>query len=247
MSEQQPDLKLFLDRLTSRTALCKEEREAILKLPSHAAHVRQNSDFVGLGERVDHACFVLVGLVGRFDQNIRGNRQITSLHIAGDMPDLHSVVQPQASSALQALAHSIILRVPHTALRDAMFRYPAIGEAFWRECTVDASITTQWVVNVGRREAKARIAHLFCEMGWRYRVDRTGKSMSYRLDMTQAHLADATGLSAVHVNRSLMALRAEGITFKDGEVRVSDWQRLAEIGEFEPNYLMLGEPSEMQR
>lgn len=91
----------FLDRLTSRSVLSEREKQEILSLPVNARQASPNEDFVRLGERVNHACFVVDGLVGRFDQNAAGGRQITALHIPGDMPDLHSVVQPTATSALQ--------------------------------------------------------------------------------------------------------------------------------------------------
>jgi CRP-like cAMP-binding protein len=103
------------------------------------------------------------GLVGRFDQNSLGARQITAFHIAGDMADLHSVVQPKATSALQALSTTTLLQVAHRDLRGIAARYPAIAEALWRDCIVDGAILAQWIVNVGRRDSKTRIAHLLCE------------------------------------------------------------------------------------
>ena len=92
-------LQQFLDRLTSRSVLTEEEQQAILNLPGHAEHVRSNRDFVRLNERVDHACLIVEGIVGRFGQNLDGKRQITAFHLPGDMADLHSVVQPAATSA----------------------------------------------------------------------------------------------------------------------------------------------------
>jgi len=88
----EPDLQRFLNRLTSPSVLSRQEEEAILGLPTRALQVDPNWDLVHLGERVDHSNFVVEGLVGRFDQNSRGDRQITALHIPGDMPDLASVV-----------------------------------------------------------------------------------------------------------------------------------------------------------
>ncbi len=74
-----PDLQRFLDRLTSRSMLSGEERQAILDLPSHAEQVRSNRDFAPLGVKVDHACLIVAGLAGRFGQNSEGNRQITAI------------------------------------------------------------------------------------------------------------------------------------------------------------------------
>lgn len=109
------NLQRFVDRLTKRSVLTAQEQEAILDLPTEVAQVQSNQDFVSLGEQLDHSCLVVAGYVGRFDQNANGLRQITALHIPGDMADLHSVVQPEATSALQALSTATILRIPHSA------------------------------------------------------------------------------------------------------------------------------------
>jgi CRP-like cAMP-binding protein len=240
LQHKEPDLQRFLDRLTSRSVLSEREQAAILGLPTEAAHVRPNQDFVRLGERSAHACFVVEGLVGRFDQNAQGERQITALHIAGDVPDLHSVVQPTATSALQALSPATIVRIPHEAMRAVTAAYPAIAEAFWRDCMVDSMILAQWVVNVGARDAKSRIAHLLCEMACRYRAVRGEAKIVFNLPMTQTHLADATGLTPVHVNRMLAELRKDGVEFRRGTVYISDWQGLVEAGDFDPEYLQSG-------
>src|SRR5690348_5711583 len=176
-----PNLPLFLDRLTSRSVLTDEEQQAVLNLPGHAEQVQSNRDFVPLGTRLDHACLIVAGIVGRFDQNGEGTRQITAMHVPGDMCDLHSVVQPMPTSALQALSVATILRVPHAAIRATAARYPAVAEAFWRDCMVDAAILSEWVVNVGRRDAKARIAHLLCEMATR--LHATGGGSDFVFDL----------------------------------------------------------------
>lgn len=84
-------------------------------------------------------------MVGRFGQTSEGARQITALHTAGDGLDLHSLVLPKDQYALQALSTATILRIPHAALRALAARYPAVAEAFWRDCSVDAAIAAQWV------------------------------------------------------------------------------------------------------
>lgn len=227
----------FLDRVLQRSILSTAEQNTILSLPVRTRQVHRDQDFVGLGQRVDHACLVIAGLVGRFDQSGSGARQITALHIAGDMPDLHSVVQPTATSALQALDTSTIMQIPHGAIRQAAADSPAIAEALWRDCMVDAMIMAQWVTNVGRRDAHARIAHLFCEMACRFKAARANNKVTYKLRMTQTHLADASGLTPVHVNRTLMSLREIGTSFRGSDVRIEDWAALAAAGDFNRNYL----------
>lgn len=237
-------LQPFLDKLVSRSTLDPAERRAILDLPARAAQIQTNRDFVRPGERTDHACFVVAGLVGRFGQNREGSRQITAVHVPSDMVDLHSVVAPDACSALQALAVTTILRVPHSALRAAARRYPAIAEAFWRECVVDAAVLAEWVVNVGRRDARSRLTHLLCEIACR--VEGLGGKLRSMIPFpaTQTHLADMTGLTAVHVNRSLQWLRSEKVVdLHSRQIHVLDWERMVQIGDFDSDYLRLARPA----
>lgn len=235
-------LQCWFEKLASRSALGEQERRAILGLPGQPVQVQCNRDFVRLGERVDHASLIVDGLVGRFGQNREGARQITAVHINGDMADLHSVVAPDAASALQALSVSTILKVPHSALRDLAKRYPAIAEAFWRETVVDAAVLAEWVVNVGRRDARARAAHLICEMACRY--EAIGERVGFRFGFpaTQMHLADMLALTPVHVNRTLMSLRRQELAhIQSKSVHILDWNGIVEAGEFDPTYLRIGQ------
>ena len=240
MARQEYNLEGFLERLMARSVLSEEEQDAIRELPFRVVRVGPNVDFVQLGETPDYCCLIADGLVGRFDQNSAGARQIIALHIpAGDMPDLFSVVQPTATCALQSLTATTILQVPKASLRGVAAAYPAIAEAFWRDCMVDAMILGQWVVNVGRRDARTRIAHLICEMAYRYKVVRDG-TVVFQLPMTQAHLGDVTGLTPVHVNRTLKALQDIGVLFRHKTVRIADWNGLTVKADFNSAYLQLG-------
>jgi CRP-like cAMP-binding protein len=236
-SSDTPNLQLFLSRLTARSVLTEEERQAILDLPTRASQVQANRDFVRIGEKVDHCCLIVDGIMGRFGQTFEGARQVTALHIPGDMADLHSIVRPVGTSAIQALSTTTVLHISHADLRKVAARYEGVAEAFWRDCMVDAAVLSQWVVNVGRRDAKTRMAHLFCEVAVRVGDDRTPQ-LNYSFPLTQTHLGDATGLSSVHVNRTLKALReAKLVLVQDREVRILDWERLARLGEFDAGYL----------
>lgn len=234
-----PDLQRFLDRLTRRSVLTAEEQKVILSLPGHAEHVRPNRDFVRLGERVDHSCLVVGGFVGRFGQTYNGVRQIVALHIPGDMADLHSVVQPEATSALQALSTATILRIPHAAIRAAAAAYPSIAEALWRDCMADAAILAEWVVNVGRRDARSRTAHVLCEMAVRSGVAPAQGEIFFPFPVTQSQLGDATGMTAVHVNRTIQGLRRDGLADVRSNAYIYDWDRLSAVGDFDSAYLHL--------
>ena len=233
-----PTLQPYLNRLTSRSVLTQQEQNAVLSLRGHAEQVRPNRDFVRLGATTDHVSLIVAGIVGRFDQSSDGKRQITAMHIPGDVCDLHAVVQPLATSALQALSVATILRIPHAEIRGAAARFPALAEALWRDSTVDAAILAEWVVNVGRRDAKTRVAHVLCEMATRLKASGHGNEFVFDFPVTQMQLAEMTALTAVHINRTLQGLRADGLVeWHQRRIRVPDWAALVARAEFEPAYL----------
>ncbi len=235
-------LHRFVDRLLMRSALTDEETGALLVLPGQSISVRTNEDFVHCGEVTDHACLIVDGLAARIEQLGDGLRQITALHIPGDMADLHSVVVPHTSWALLAMAPTTVIRVPHAALRDIADRYPAIARAFWRDGMVDASILAQWAVSLGRRRAVGRVAHLLCELACRYDRSILPAIDRFHLAMTQAQIADVLGLTSIHLNRMFRELRKTGlITVVDGKPRIANWNALVAQAGFDPAYLHLAD------
>jgi CRP-like cAMP-binding protein len=240
MPSNQPALSRFLNRLLSRSALGDEEQQAILGLTSHAVQVRPNYDIVTPGDTVDHACLVAHGLAARYDHMTDGKRQLTAFYIDGDMCDLHSVVCPTAAWGIVALTTTTVLKVPHSELRALVDSYPAIALAFWRDGTVDASILAKWIGNVGRRDARARMAHVFCELGLRMEAAGLGNRDAYWFDVSQQNLSDALGLTAVHVNRTLQILRSNGFMRTESRnIFIDDWARLCDVAEFDAAYLLL--------
>ncbi|WP_404710262.1 Crp/Fnr family transcriptional regulator [Sphingomonas sp. MMS24-J13] len=233
-------LALYLDRLLVRSVLSDEEKQAILRLPASASIVDVQHDFVRIGDKIKHACLIVDGLVARFAQIRNGTRGFVAFHIPGDMADLHSVVMPNVTWALHAVVPTTILRVPHAALTDLTVRFPAIALAFWRDCVVDGNVMAQWNVNIARKDAAARVAHLLCEMSLRYRAIGLGEDGCFPFAITQINLADAVGLTPIHLNRVLKRLREDGIVTKEADsVRICDFDRLATIGEFDAAYLQL--------
>lgn len=233
-----PPLQLFVDRLIGHSPLSEEEQAAILNLPTTTFSYPAHNDIVRLGQIADQACLISSGLVGRYGQTSDGKRQFLSLHLPGEMIDLPSVVVPQSTSALNALTATNILKVPHAALRQLGVGYPMIAAAFWRDCMLDAGIVAQWLLNVGRRDARARTAHLLCELASRTRTANGQRATAFDLPMTQEQFGDALGLTPVHVNRVLRSLREDNIvTVGRGRVTIDDWRGLAAAGEFDATYL----------
>ena len=114
------------------------------------------------------------------------------------------------------------------------------GESSCLSTLIDASVHREWITNMGQRAALERTAHLLCELFVRLRKVGRTDNMSFRLPLTQAGLGDVLGLSLVHVNRVVQALRTQGLVSLEGRiVTVLDWDRLQEVAEFEPSYLHL--------
>jgi CRP-like cAMP-binding protein len=140
--------------------------------------------------------------------------------------------------SMGTLARSKLVFLTHDTVRNLIRRCPRIGDAFWRETLIDGAIFREWILNLGRREAYGRIAHLLCELYVRLRSVGLTNGHAYELPLTQAELGDALGITTVHVNRTLQDLRGEGlITLQAGPVTMLDWKRLREAGEFDPTYL----------
>lgn len=230
----------FLQRLLLRASLSPEDRHAILHMRGRVIDMQRGQELVVPDTLVEYATLVLDGIVGRYDQMADGRRQITAFHIPGDMCDLHSVPMPLPAWGIEALSPGRAMQVSHADLRRLVAERPAIAMAFWRDTVTDASILAKWAANIGRAHAAKRLAHLFCETGLRMEAAGLGERTRFALPVTQAHLADALGLTTVHVNRTIMALRPDcGLTMTGGEVRIADWDALARLAGFDDSYLLL--------
>ena len=130
--------------------------------------------------------------------------------------------------------------IAHDVLRELIRSQPGIGERLWRETLIDAAVFREWITNVGSRDAYTRIGHLICEFYVRLRSVGLTDGTTFSFPITQTEIADATGLSTVHVNRNVQQLRADGLISLDrGVCTIPDFARLKEAGMFEPGYLHL--------
>lgn len=230
-------LQPFVSRLLRHSSIGEEERTAILDLPIKQVSLRTNQEIGRVGEHASFSTIVADGLIGRYGQGRDGERQIVALFIAGDAPDLHCAIRPAGGLGLTALGPTTVFHVAHSALRRLVTDYPAIGEAFWRDNLLDASLLAEWIINVGRRSARARLAHLFCEMAVRYAEGR-GHLDRFGFPITQQQLGEVVALTSVHVNRTLKELRNENlVSLRAGTASVLDWTELTIAGDFDARYL----------
>jgi CRP-like cAMP-binding protein len=237
--------RALIRKLESIFDLADEERAALEALPMQVQVLKADQDIVREGDRPSRSCLILDGYAATYKMTGTGKRQIMAFHMPGDIPDLQSLHLKVLDSSLGTLTQSTVGFIQHETLRDLCRRYPRLNDAFWRETLVDASIFREWVMNLGQREATNRIAHLFCEWVVRGRAVGLVRDHTCEMPMTQAELGDAMGISTVHINRVLQALRAQGLIRLAGStLTVLDWEQLKHVGDFEPTYLHLEAPGQ---
>ena len=201
--------------------------------PSHHYLVRE-------GSRMETCCMLLSGYACRHKMTSAGERQIVSFHIPGDMLDVQHLELDHADHNVQTITAARVAWVSKQELQRLIDDHPTVRKAIWRSALVDASIFREWVLNVGRREAVARVAHMLCEFAARREAAGLGSPDRFELPMTQEEIADATGLTPVHVNRMLQALGVRGVIARDKrDVRIVDWEGMRRIADFDPTYLHL--------
>lgn len=227
-----------LRKLDALARLDDADRAAIRALPFAVASARANQFLVREGEPATQCCVLLSGYACRHKTTSEGGRQIVSFHIPGDMLDLQHLLLSRADHNVQTITEATYAVVPSAALQAVAQARPNLAEAMWRDTLIDASIFREWVLNVGRRDAKSRVAHMLCEFASRRDAAGLGNPERFELPMTQEQIADATGLTPVHVNRMLAQLTAEGVIERSGrQIRIVDWSRMRRVGDFDPAYL----------
>jgi CRP-like cAMP-binding protein len=229
---------MLLRKLEEVMVLSHSERQTIEELPERVLHIEPRKDILN-GSRPASVHLLRTGIAGRYTLLGQGQRQITAFLVPGDCCDLRALLMGVMDHSVAAFGSCEVAVVPHQRLFAAIEKHPRLGLALWGDTLLDAAIHRQWVANVGRRSAYARIAHLLCEIWFRLKSVGLAHDFAFVLPLTQADLGDATGLSVVHVNRTIRQLREDGLirVSKDRAVQLLDWQRLTEVGEFDPAYL----------
>jgi CRP-like cAMP-binding protein len=225
-------------KLGSLTPLDQADREAIRSLPFTVQAAPAHQYLVREGGAATDCCVLLDGYACRHKMADDGGRQIVSFHMPGDILDLQHLLLSHADHNVQTITTATVAWIPAAALRRVAQERPAISEALWRDTLIDASVFREWVLNVGRRDAKSRIAHMLCEFAARRERAGLGSPERLELPISQEQIADATGLTSVHVNRMLHALAGDGVIVRNQrEVRITDWARLCQIATFDAAYL----------
>jgi CRP-like cAMP-binding protein len=219
------------------------DEEAVLGLPYRTKRVERHGYVIRERARPTHSCVIVCGFAMRHKIVANGARQIVSVHMKGDVLDLHNSFLGIADHNVQTLTACELAFIPRDAVKELALKRPRVALAMWFDTLVDASIFREWVANVGRRDSNTRVAHLLCEFSLRLKVAGLGEATDYELPMTQEQIADCVGLTPVHVNRTLRKLESEGLITRRNSraVAIGDWKRLAGAGDFDSTYLHLRE------
>lgn len=230
--------EILIRKLKADTQLSDDDAAALSALPVDVREVSADTAIVRQGDRPGRCCLIVRGFACRSKAAENGKRQILSFHIPGELPDLQSLFLETMDHDLSTISSATLGFVEHSAISRLIDARPAVVRALWRETLIDAAIFREWIVNMGARPAHARMAHVLAEMRQRLAAVGLVADHEFEFPVTQVELADALGLSVVHVNRVLQAFRAERVLdVQRNMVRLIDFERVINQGGFDPTYL----------
>lgn len=235
-----PDREPFIRKLETVARLGDDDRELLRERCRRTVTLRAKEEIAqeGTDPRVVH--LVLSGFACRYKILADGSRQIVAFLIPGDLCDLHVFILDELDHNIATLTDcrlALLSRDDVTALCER----PKIARALWWSTLTDQAVLREWLVNIGRRAAEERVAHLLCELLFRLRhVGLVAPDNSFTLPVTQTELADTLGLTVVHVNRMIKNLRDMNLIALAGrQVIVLDEAGLVRFCGFRANYLHL--------
>jgi CRP-like cAMP-binding protein len=238
LEDRDAQFELLICKLSRLQDLDAQDIEALRKLPLEIENVGRLRQLIRERDEPTRCCILLKGFAARHKVVASGARQIVSFHIPGDILDIQHLLLGKADHSVETITSARIGWIPKADLLEVAWQKPNIGKALWRDCLIDASIFREWVLNVGRRDAKSRIAHMLCEFVLRCEAAGLGDRHNFELPMTQTQIGDATGMTPVHVNRMLKVLDTQGAVARDrNRFEVVNWDQLCRIADFDPVYL----------
>ncbi|MBB6427794.1 Crp/Fnr family transcriptional regulator [Sphingopyxis sp. JAI128] len=233
-----PGMGIFLAKLLSHSLLSTEDQAAIAALPHQTRHLEPNDYILREGDPSDICPVLRSGFAYRQKITASGGREIVSIKIPGDPLDFQSMYLRTVDHNLQALTAVELTVIMISDFERLVQARPAIARAVMVDILIEASIGREWLLNNGRRNALARLAHLFCELHFRLHDTGSGGLDIRKMPLTQEQLADVLGLTPVHVNRTLKALERSGGIARDGRgIRIADLKSLIATAEFSDLYL----------
>lgn len=228
----------FVDKLSGYAALTADDRAALAKVCEGARPVAGRYDLIREGDKPGTVFILLEGWACRYKLLPEGGRQIMAVLMPGDFSDTHVAVLDEMDHSIATLTPARVAAVQRAEMEALIASSMLITNAFWWSQLVDEGTLRAWIVSMGRRGSVERVAHLMCEIYVRARHIGLVQGPQIEFPLTQIVLADALGLTPVHVNRVLRTLRMAGVVqIGRGALSITDPDKLVQIAGFDDNYL----------
>lgn len=228
------------NRLDAFTRLSPDDKAAIAQLSKVARVVQPRRDLIREGETPKFVHLMVDGWACRYKTLPDGRRQIVAFFVPGDFCDLNVYILKEMDHSIGAITRLSVADITREDMDALTARHPRITQGLWWEALVNAAIQREWTLNIGQRTAYERIAHLLVELHMRLKTVGLTQNGSCDFPLTQTDIAEATGLTAVHVNRTLQELRRDDlIVLERRQLTIPDIRKLMDAAMFNPNYLHL--------
>lgn len=228
-------------KLSHFAPLMDQDMHVLGELAPGEERFRAHVDIVAEGDVPRSAFLMAEGMACRYRVLADGRRQILGFIMPGDICDLHGFLLEAMDHSIGTIVPSRIAAIPRDRVIAVMAHHPRIAAALWWSALQDEAMQRERIVALGRRDARGRVAYLLCELFWRQTANGTSEDHAVGLPLTQLEIADALGLTPVHVNRVLQEFRRRGlITLEHRRLALLDIKRLQGIAELNPGYLHLG-------
>ncbi|MFZ3585344.1 Crp/Fnr family transcriptional regulator [Loktanella sp. DJP18] len=225
-------------KLSAFVALSDGDLAVLDRLHQKRRSFRAGHDMVLEGQTEQAAYILAAGWVCSYKLQPDGTRQIIDFQIPGDFLGLRSVLLRTSDHSFEPIVDILAAEVPKQDLLEAFSKTPRLATAILWVASRDEAMVVEHLVRLGSRDASKRVAHFLLELSARLTLVGLGSKLGYACPLKQYHLADALGLSSVHVNRVLRELREAGlVSFKEGQVKFMDHAGLVKLADFDPAYL----------
>lgn len=207
--------------------------DLLVEMPHRMVQVDTRRPFRDAGSPRNEVIFVRTGILSKFKTDASGRRQIVSLRFPGEgiLPS-----DGLADYGIQSIVRSELMIGKSEDFLPILDEHPALQRFFWRLSQRNEAICDEWLVNCGRRDSIARVAHLLCETAERMHVADAHLVNPF----TQQQIADITGQTSVNVNRVLADMERQGLIRRKGrDIEFTDPSEIRRIASFQPEYLSL--------
>jgi CRP-like cAMP-binding protein len=224
-------------RLLAPGLLSQEEEQVLREAASPPTLIRSSTDLFREGDRSDSLFVVTDGWAYRYMTTRDGARQIPALLVPGDVGNLGALMFDHVDYGVRAITNASVVALPKARVLTLGAKHPGIAQALTWLALAENAALSKWALLLARRSAKERLAHLFCELSVRLH-GQVGNTSRFAFPLTQEQIGDALGLTAVHVNRTMQCLRADGLAIiADRAVTLPDVAQLQQTCGFDARYL----------